>query len=166
MEEKSPWRTVWNTTCLGNEETEKRGKLVKETWNEEMRGKKVNTRSSSFKGDGLMSSQIQWLISRQWWRVEWRSTEEECVYLCTLCELNFSQIVFLFASGWFWHLMYCRLSITQQWAKLILNILSIIIKTLECCLTGVEWEYLLPKVCMFLNVCNSAQWRTYCFSLY
>lgn len=53
-------------------------------------GIKVDTRSSRFKRDGLMSSQIQWLISRQWWRVEWRSGERR---VCTL--LKCSQIVIL-----------------------------------------------------------------------
>ena len=66
---------------------EERRKRSKKSEMKRWGGIKVDTRSSSFKRDGLMSSQIQWLISRRWWRVEWRSVEKECAYLplCLTC---------------------------------------------------------------------------------
>lgn len=170
MEEKSPWRTVWNIPCLGNEETERRRRTRARNvpWRDER--KEVNTRSKSFKGDGLMSSQIQWLISRQWWRVEWRSAGRQCVHWVS----DSSQIVipnsreisasFCVYDLGFW--MLCGFSITEQWSKLIWNILSAIIQTFWPWLRGNICCSKCVRTCVLFDECSSAQWCTYYFSLY
>lgn len=122
-------------------------------------GIKVDTRSSSFKRDGLMSSQIQWLISRRWQRVE---VERSRGAVCAQCELLRSNSDFddeeisrILSVGmvstiidrqspnnepnWMW--THCL-----SWSNRPRR---------RSCLSSVEWEHLHHRVCIFTSVCGS-----------
>lgn len=113
-------------------------------WDMRWGGRGVNTRSSSFKRDGLMSSQIQWLISRLMEKVKEKFRERARV----CCQKPITR------NSMDMHQTLCDLT---HFTDLNNRILSVIIKTFGQGGAGT----LVYQMHLFLNVFNCVLWHTY-----